>query len=324
MNCIDKNQSHKNQSDKKNPRGIIFTDFDGTLYDREQLIHPENLSALKSARTEGFITSINTGRSLYSFRRVMKKLNLSLSDYFDYLIFSSGAGIIKFSDGSLIEAENLQPEPAFEASKLFFKHGIDFMIQKDVPDNHRFIYIKSNGAVNPDYYRRIAIYKDFAQPLRSGFTEEEKEDENSDLDLIKAACHSGVSQLVAVIPPSAGDDGEYAVKLTAFLRKRLSGCTVIRTTSPIDHKSLWVEIFSPEVSKAKTAARLAECLGLSAAEALAVGNDFNDEDMLQWAGTARTVDEAPAALRQLHPSAGSCTRGAVANAVREYAERIKP
>ena len=301
-----------NYSEAENrPRGIILTDFDGTLFNRERYITDENYSALKEAREAGYITAIDTGRSLYSFKRVAKQLSRPIGDYFDYLIFSSGAGIIKFSDDSLFEADNLSPPEANEAAALLFKQGIDFMIQREVPDNHFFVYVKSNGAINPDFYRRINIYQDFARPL-------DPADGDSELERIEQVCFEGVSQLVAVIPPSGGDDDKYAAELMEYLRHRLADYTIIRTTSPIDHRSLWIEVFNCDVSKSKTAARLTEKFGLDASSALAIGNDFNDEDMLRWAGTSRTVDEAPPQLKNCFCSAGRAVDSAVAAAIREF------
>ncbi len=298
-----------NYSDK--PQGFIFTDFDGTLFNHKRFITDDNYTALETARTAGYLTAINTGRSLFSFKRAAAKLEKPISDYIDFLIFSSGVGVLRLCDDKLEETENLMAADAFEAAGLFFKHGIDFMLQKEVPHNHHFVHVKSNGSVNPDFYRRIKIYEDFAEGLSP-------KEEESDLDSIEKVCYEGVSQLVGIIPPSIKDDEKYASELIEYLRYRLSSCSIVRTTSPIDHKSLWVEIFSPDVSKAKTAARLAERHGLNAETSLAIGNDFNDEDLLRWAGTARTVDEAPESLKQMYPSAGRSIDSAVANAIREF------
>ena len=304
-------------------RGIIFTDFDGTLFNQMRCITDENYSALDEARKAGYITAVATGRSLFSFRRVAESLDRPIEEFLDYLIFSSGAGVIRSYEGirgfdseitekDLIESERLSPPAAINAAGLLFRRGIDFMIQKPVPENHRFVHIKSNGAVNPDYYRRIKIYSDFAQPLDSG-------DGDSELERIEKLCFGGVSQIVAIIPYSGLSDNEkYYNELHEYIKHSLDGCSVIRTTSPIDHRSLWIEIFSPEVSKSKTAERLAASLGFSAADCLAVGNDFNDEDLLKWAGTGRTVDEAPDRLKQLYRPAGSSLNSAVASAVCEF------
>ena len=287
------------ESSKASTRGVIFTDFDGTLFNHNGAVTRSNLEALKTARESGYVTSIATGRSLFSFNRVLKQLDMPITDYIDYLIFSSGAGVLRYPEAKLIETEELPFNEALEAAGLLFRHGIDFMIQQKVPENHRFIYIKSNGSVNPDFYRRIKIYSDYSSGLEPG-------DGDSDLDRIEKICLDGVSQLVAIVPPSGGDDEKHSSDLLEYLRHRLSGCTIIRTTSPIDHKSLWIEVFNKQVSKSKAAARLAAALGVKASDCLAVGNDFNDEDLLSW-GRHLTLpwDEAPEALKRLHQSAGS-------------------
>ena len=79
------------------------------------------------------------------------------------------------SDGDLIEAEGLPPLTAVDAAGVMFRRGIDFMIHKPVPENQHFVHVKSNGSVNPDYYRRIKIYSDFAAPLQTGDSDAELE-----------------------------------------------------------------------------------------------------------------------------------------------------
>ena len=291
---------------------MIITDFDGTLFSSEGTIPPENYEALESAGKAGFIRTIATGRSLFSFRRIMESRQLPLSDYIDYVIFSSGTGILELKSGSVIETAELSPSDASAASVLLMKQGIDFMIQKPLPDNHHMIYVKSNGSVNPDFYRRRLIYRDFAVQLVPS-------DDESELEALERTCSAGASQLVAIIPPFAGADPEkYAVELLDFLRRQLPGLSIIRTTSPIDHQSLWLEIFNSAVSKSLASERLASRFGLAADRCLAIGNDFNDEDLLKWAGTARTVDEAPERLRVIAPTAGPSAAAAVARACIEF------
>ncbi|MBI9106215.1 MAG: HAD family phosphatase [Spirochaetales bacterium] len=305
------------------PKGIIFTDFDGTLFDSNRIIVPENYAALEKAGRQGYLRVIATGRSLFSFRRAAAGLERRIENYIDYLIFSSGAGTLRCLPGilepeaeldeySLIEAEALDGISAFTAADLLYHHGIDFMIHRKVPENHRFTHIKANGAVNPDYYRRIRIYSDYASLFKPS-------DNESDLEAIERICYQGVSQLVAVIPPEADRASDnYAAELLEYLRLKLPECSVIRTTSPIDHISLWIEVFNSDVSKSKASERLARRMGLCAADCLAIGNDFNDEDLLSWAGRGMTVSEAPEIMRAKYPSSGPAAEGAVSAAVIDF------
>ena len=293
-------------------RGIIFTDFDGTLFCPEGNIPEANYKALTEAEDRGYLRVIATGRSLYSFRKIMITAALPLAGYIDYVIFSSGTGVLDLKTNRIISTSQLKQSDAAEAGCLLLRNGIDFMIHSLLPDNHHMIFVKANGAVNPDFYRRIKIYSEFAQQLETG-------DEDSEFESIEKACAGGAAQLVAIIPPFAGPDREkYSSDLIEFLRRSLPECSVIRTTSPIDGNSLWIEIFNKGVSKSHAAAELTKKFGLTSEDCLAVGNDFNDEDLLRWAGSARTVDEAPAVLKTAAPAAGPSAEGAVAKAFYDF------
>ncbi|MBA2281388.1 MAG: Cof-type HAD-IIB family hydrolase [Actinomycetota bacterium] len=58
----------------------------------------------------------------------------------------------------------------------------------------------------------------------------------------------------------------------------------------------WVELMPVGVSKASGLALLCERLGVDAAEVVAVGDEWNDVAMVEWAGTGVAVGDAPAAL----------------------------
>jgi len=97
---------------------------------------------------------------------------------------------------------------------------------------------------------------------------------------------------------------------------RLSELTVVRTTSPLDHGSVWIEVFPATVSKSQACAWLAERHGMGPADVTAVGNDTNDLDMLHWAGRGYAVANAhPSLLTVFEPVADYAADG-FADAVR--------
>jgi hydroxymethylpyrimidine pyrophosphatase-like HAD family hydrolase len=69
----------------------------------------------------------------------------------------------------------------------------------------------------------------------------------------------------------------------------------------------WVEIVASGVSKASGLAVVADRLGVAAAEVLALGDEWNDVPMFDWAGTAVAMGNAPAhvqaAAHRVAPSA---------------------
>ena len=70
---------------------MVITDLDGTLANPEQKISQADLDTLKRLGEMDIIRVIATGRSLYSAIKILDK-NLPI----DYLLFSSGAGILSW------------------------------------------------------------------------------------------------------------------------------------------------------------------------------------------------------------------------------------
>ena len=65
----------------------------------------------------------------------------------------------------------------------------------------------------------------------------------------------------------------------------------------MDNASLWTEIFQKGVSKAAGIARIAELFNIKQQNIMAVGNDYNDVDMLDWAGRGFITDNSPDELK---------------------------
>jgi len=100
--------------------------------------------------------------------------------------------------------------------------------------------------------------------------------------------------------------------------ENLPGFTVIRTTSPLDHTSLWIEVFPENVSKGKTSMWLASQCNIGNNKVLAIGNDYNDLDLLVWAKTAYIVSNGPEDLRTMFPSVASHNECGVSEAVKKW------
>jgi HAD superfamily hydrolase (TIGR01484 family) len=270
------------------PVGLILTDLDGTFRPKSGRFHPDDLAALERAGRRGWVRVVATGRSLYSYEKAAPR-DLPL----DFILFSSGAGIIRTADWSLIRWAGLDGDETRRAAEALFNAGLDFMIHDPVPDNHHYRYYRQTTD-NPDFERRISIYRDVT---RAGRWEE--------TDIGPAA------QLVAVAPPDRDPQTTHAQ-----IQQCLEGLTVIRTTSPLDGRSLWIEIFPGTISKAGSARWLGEQLGLGGERAAAVGNDYNDLDLLDWAGRAFVVGDAPAELIERFEPVASSDQAGLAEAIR--------
>jgi hydroxymethylpyrimidine pyrophosphatase-like HAD family hydrolase len=265
---------------------MLITDLDGTLLGSDGKMTRQDQDALCRLGNRGVVRVIATGRNLYSFMTVAGN-DMPV----DYVIFSTGAGVITFPDGRLIRNIHMNSGAVSSAVRIFMEFGLDFMVHQPIPDNHRFVYFDT-GRDNPDFHRRLARYGQFCQPLDHAF---------SNIGL--------ASQLLAVV----NHDNSGSV-LTA-LRSKLTGYSVIRSTSPLDGRSTWIEVFASGVSKSQCAAWLAGQLNIDKELVLAVGNDYNDLDLLEWAGTAFLVDNAPVLLKNRFASVPSHDHGGVAKAI---------
>jgi hydroxymethylpyrimidine pyrophosphatase-like HAD family hydrolase len=278
---------------------MVVTDLDGTLLDSRGLLSARNSSMLTELGTLGVLRVVATGRNLHSARTA-----ITPEMPIDYLVFASGAGITSWPSGELLHTCHLQREMAARAVDHLRALGLDFMLHAPVPDNHHFWYHRASSA-NADFERRISRYQDYCQPLPA--------------DWPAQGLPGPFSQLLAV--QSSDGTLDYGVQHQQ-LRARLDPLNVIRATSPLDHRSVWFEVFAAGVSKAAGAQWLLRRHDLAHSEVLAVGNDYNDEEMLSWAAHSTVVGNAPPQLRARYNSCATNDADGFSDAVAAWLARI--
>ncbi len=273
------------------PGGLFVMDLDGTLLRSDRTFGGPDLKALRMLGDHHVIRAIATGRSLASFDTVI------VADLpVDYILFSTGAGVQQYPSGDIIRKKHLESSEVGRACDVLNAFELDFMVHRTIPDNHMFAYVRANDD-NADFERRIELYRQFAIPLS---------DAPGDF--------GPATQLLAVVPP--GDAGS----LLDEIRAAMADFNVIQTTSPLDGKSTWIEIFPSTVSKSQTAAWLAKTLGIDSPSIVAVGNDYNDLDLLQWSANSYVVDNAPADMKSRFACVASNNNGGVAEAAKRWME----
>jgi Cof subfamily protein (haloacid dehalogenase superfamily) len=268
---------------------LFITDLDGTLLRSDRSFARRDCRALQRLGEAGFVRVLATGRSMYSLS------SLSIDDLpVDYVVFSTGAGVVQHPQGRLIRQKNLPASQVEFACRVLLRLGLDFMIHQPVPDNHRFVFVAANSG-NSDFERRISIYRQFASPLNDS-----------------PGRFNPASQLLAVVPRGR------ALSSLAEVKRQITELNVIRTTSPLDGESTWIEIFPAGVSKGETMAWLAARLGIEPENTVSIGNDYNDQDLLEWSAAGYVVANAPAALRKRFKTVASNDQGGVAQAADDW------
>ena len=249
---------------------MLVTDLDGTLLDTDSRLSPRNRAALEALGAAGVVRVVATGRSLYSADQV-----LSEGFPIDYLVFSTGVGTLRWPQRETLWNFQFRDSELRRAIGVLEAADLDYAVHRAPPDNHHFFY-RASGAANADFVRRRERYRDFALPWSPRH-----------LDGLRA------SQLIVI----EADEGPSSY---ARLEEELRGFSVVRTTSPLDHRSRWIEIFPPEVCKSRAAERIRRRHGVDYDQVSAVGNDYNDADLLDWAANAYVVDNAPLDLKTVH------------------------
>ncbi len=250
------------------PIEIVITDLDKTLLNDEHIISDRNMETLKWLGKKKIKRVISTGRSLFSAKKAIAD-NLPI----DYLIFSSGAGIIDWHTKEIIFSQSLQKEVVSAISDYLVNNKFDFMVHEPIPENHKFTYHHS-GNENPDFMSRYFLYKDFAFPLHH---------KNND--------YQDSCQILVVIPQNLQLFEKVSNNLSTHEIK------IIRTTSPLDGNYIWVEIFPQNISKGHSAEWLCEKLGINQTNTMGIGNDYNDIDLLDWTANSFIVANAPDDLK---------------------------
>lgn len=253
----------------------IITDLDGTILPRGGSISPETICAFQKAGDARCTRIIATGRNLYSAMKILP------ADFpIDFLVFSSGAGIVRWADQQLLFAQHLEQQETREIARYLWDYNVNFTIQREIPDNHHFYYTQLYP-LHEDYKQRLLSYESFGTLISSP----------SDI-------RSKATQFVMILDA-------LQLRLLEQIRMDLSGYSVVRSTSPIDNRAIWLEIFAPGINKGSTCRQLLQQLDIPLNACAGLGNDYNDVDFLNLCGQSFLVANAPFRLKPYYKSVAS-------------------
>ena len=283
---------------------LIGIDVDGTLLDSRGEMPSANVTAIHDAVAAGIHVALVTGRSYPFARPVADPLPSTIS-----LIVSNGA-VEKAMDGSTLAARLLDREVArsvLDATRLFRdsaalifdRTGERQMIFESMDWEHpqRKGYRARNRAhiaqTNP---LEDALIEDPIQVMFNGGVVAMRE---------LAAALRCLSTTAAGVPnAAAGTARAFSVSVTEYEQRDFS----------------LVDVTSPQATKGQALAWRAAQLGLARDCVMAVGDNFNDVEMLEFAGLPVLMDNAVAALKDRGWAlTGHQDHGGLADAIRRFA-----
>jgi Cof subfamily protein (haloacid dehalogenase superfamily) len=259
---------------KQHPIRLLALDIDGTLTDPNFQVPARNIAALRAAHEAGIEIILATGRRHDYALPIAQELSFPI-----WLISSNGA-LIRSSDNETFFTDRLPARTAAELIQYmdeFRGHAVlTFDRSTNVPGNDSLV-LESADELNKTVSRWLQVnrpYIKFVSPLEDALTED---------------------------PLQAMYCGRLA--LMENLQKRLSQAdfldkiTVMKTQ--YDHRDLCIlDILNRDCSKGHALRRWAEERGLKPEQIMAIGDNHNDLEMLEFAGVAVVMGNASNELKQ--------------------------
>lgn len=242
---------------------LIVLDIDGTIAGQSNEIRPAVLTAVAQARSLGLQVAIATGRMYRSARRFYDALDLTLP-----LMAYQGAWIQDVQADRRLYHQPIPIEPAAEILTLLdAPHYADLSVHLYCDDR---LYVRAAHRATQDYASRSGIPLEVSADLRG------------------ILAQSPTKLLVL------GEEPPVIAALNADLQSRFSPSELYLTQST----DTFVEATHPTVNKGNAVRYLAEdLLGLQASQVMAIGDNFNDVEMLQYAGIGVAMGDGPAAVQ---------------------------
>lgn len=271
---------------------LVGIDLDGTLLDSQGCLPPANRDAIHDAVAEGIHIALVTGRSYPFARPVADPLPPSVS-----LIVSNGA-VERAMDGSTFVRRLLDRYVAravLEATRPH-RHAAALIFDRDA---ERQVVFESMDWEHPgrrNYWLRNQSLIAQSVPLEDALTE----------DPIQVMFNGGVETMRVLAGELGRKARDFAVTLTEYVHRDFS----------------LIDITAPTATKGRALAWRAQQLGLTRDEVMAVGDNFNDLEMLEFAGVAVVMANAVAGLKERgFYLTGHQDEAGLADAIRRFALR---
>ncbi len=246
---------------------LIGVDVDGTLLDSSGHMPDANCRAIHDAVAAGIHVALVTGRSYPSARPLAEPLPTTLS-----LIVSNGA-VERTMDGSTVARRLLNRRVAQSVldGTRSFRAAAALIFDRDTERQVIFETMDWEHPARKSYWGRNQALIAQSVPLEDALIE----------DPIQVMFNGGVDEMRPLYESLRRELVDVTVSLTEYRHRDFS----------------LVDVTAASATKGNALAWRAQQLGLTPAEVMAVGDNFNDTAMLEFAGTPIVMGNAVAGLK---------------------------
>jgi Cof subfamily protein (haloacid dehalogenase superfamily) len=257
------------------PIRLVAIDMDGTLLPNYgQKISERTAAALKAVQDAGVTVAIATGRRMAFAASLLEGFGLRA----DMPLITSNGAVIRTLGGEAIDRCQMEARVARGLCGLLREFGA-VVFTFDRPGRSDLVLENLEQA-----HGRIALWI------------EANRDSIEVVTPLELALPDGEDPIQGMVTGTLGKmrEAEQALKSSLWS----VSCECARTEYPARDLSI-LDLLPPGVSKGWALERLAARLGVDRKETMAIGDNWNDVDMLEWAGQAVIMGNAAQELRTM-------------------------
>jgi Cof subfamily protein (haloacid dehalogenase superfamily) len=249
---------------------LIALDIDGTLLDSEWNLPDANRAAVTEAVRRGIEVALVTGRRFDFAKPISAQLGCPIT-----MVVNNGA-LVKSSTGET-RLRKLLPVGVARNALAATREFVDgTAVVFDRPRENQVIFERLNieDASRRGYYERNKEYINFCSPLESCLTE----DPIQVMYTGPVATVRAAARVLRAMPEA----NQFALALTEYEARDFALADVVH----------------PSVSKGATLAAWAALQGYRREEIMAIGDNLNDQEMLEFAGVPVVMGNSVAELKR--------------------------
>lgn len=232
---------------------MVVMDIDDTLLDNNHNITLKNKNAIKKAQESGIKVVLASGRPTFGMEKIAKELELD--KYESYIISFNGAIVTEAKTGKVLFEKALSKETAHKLYDISKEYKVDIHTYLD----DDIIVSRSNEYTdieNEITGMNVKVAENFKKTV--------------DRDVVK---------LIMLENP------DYLKNVEEDLKKKLSNELSITISKPF-----FLEFTDKGINKATGIENLINRIGIKKEEVIAIGDSYNDLEMIQYAGLGVCVD----------------------------------
>jgi len=268
-------------NEKTNSGWLIASDVDGTLINTKYVLPPVNLAAIDAWTQKGGLFTLATGRSIESARRYQKMAHINCP-----AIILGGAAIYDYTCDEILYNRTL-PGGAYSLVREFMDAFPDIGVEIHI-GNRLYLIRESEQALEHCRHEYLPYIKTAELP-----------------DLADRPWHKVLF----------ADSPDKLAPLRAYAKTK-----TIKDMYTIDTAPVYFEIMARGADKGTALLELARMKGISHEQTCAIGDYYNDVEMIAAAGFSAYTANAPAELR---PDADYISKHCDQGAVADFIEHIE-